>query len=59
MNLALLYPHNDNEFRKSGVKGNFDENLCGKCVLVCELQITMKDFSLIRVRFFAFCFYLK
>ena len=48
MNLALLYPHNDDEFKKSGLKGEFKDNTSGKCVLVCELQITMRDFLLIK-----------
>ena len=54
MNLALKYPRNDDEFKKSGMKGEFNEKFCGKCLLVCELQITMKDFLLIKVRHFVF-----
>ena len=52
VNLELLYPQNDDEFKKSGLKGTFDKKMRGKCLLVTELQITMKDFSDIRVCFF-------
>ena len=54
INLALLYPHDENEFKISGLKGTFNDKMCGKCVLVCELYITMKDFLLIKV---CFCYY--
>ena len=54
MNLALKYPHNDDEFKKSGMEGEFDEKMCGKCLSVCELQFTMKDILSIKVRHFLF-----
>jgi len=48
INLALLYPHNEDEFKASGLMGEFDSLMAGKCLMVCELQITMKDFLLIK-----------
>mmetsp|Transcript_149 Transcript_149/g.187 ORF Transcript_149/g.187 Transcript_149/m.187 type:complete len:702 (+) Transcript_149:221-2326(+) len=48
MNLALLYPHNADEFKKSGLMGEFNTLISGKCMMVCELQITMKDFLMIK-----------
>ena len=56
MNLTLKYPHNYDEFSKSSMRGEFNEKMCGKYLLVFELQITMKDFLLIKVRHFVFLF---
>eukprot|EP00565_Helicotheca_tamesis_P000332 CAMPEP_0185740894 /NCGR_PEP_ID=MMETSP1171-20130828/38665_1 /TAXON_ID=374046 /ORGANISM="Helicotheca tamensis, Strain CCMP826" /LENGTH=914 /DNA_ID=CAMNT_0028412825 /DNA_START=214 /DNA_END=2956 /DNA_ORIENTATION=- len=44
MNLALIYPHDKDEFEVSGLVGDFDSAFAGRCMMVCELQITMKDF---------------
>mmetsp|Transcript_31901 Transcript_31901/g.42416 ORF Transcript_31901/g.42416 Transcript_31901/m.42416 type:complete len:588 (+) Transcript_31901:147-1910(+) len=57
MNLALLYPHNEEEFKDSGLTGEFDSLMAGKCLMVCELQITMKDFLLIKVRLVVFSYF--
>eukprot|EP00957_Ditylum_brightwellii_P132853 10130858-Ditylum_brightwellii.AAC.1 len=48
MNLALLYPHNEDEFKESCLTGKFDSLMAGKCLMICELQITMTDFLLIK-----------
>ena len=34
INLALLYPHNDDEFKKSGLEGKFSPSMSGKCMLI-------------------------
>ena len=59
MNMKLLYPRNEKEYKESGLKGKFDINICGECMLICELQITMKDFLLIKVCFLYIFFKLK
>ena len=51
MNIELLYPHDEDEFEKSCIKGEFNPKMSGKCILVCELQITLRDFLLIKVCF--------
>jgi hypothetical protein len=48
MNLQLLYPSTAEEFVESGMLGEFDGSMAGKCIMVCELQITMKDFLQIK-----------
>lgn len=49
MNLCLLYPSSADEFKMSGLMGNFNPSMVDKCLMVCELQITMKDFLTIKV----------
>ena len=49
MNLLLSYPKSKDEFVTSGLMGDFDPSLADKCMMVCELQITMKDFLTIKV----------
>jgi len=48
MNLLLIYPQTDVEFATSGLMGEFDPSMADKCMMVCELQITMKDFLTIK-----------
>ena len=50
MNLLLSYPKTKDEFETSGLMGEFDPSMAGICMMVCELQITMKDFLTIKVR---------
>ena len=49
MNLLLSYPKTRDEFKMSGLMGEFDPSMADKCMMVCELQITMKDFLTIKV----------
>ena len=49
MNLCLQYPSSADEFKMSGLMGNFNPSMVDKCLMVCELQITMKDFLTIKV----------
>ena len=55
MNLLLLYPSTAEEFAESGMFGEFDESMAGKCLMVCELQITMKDF--LQIKRLQHCYY--
>ena len=55
MNLQLLYPSTAEEFAESGMFGEFDESMAGKCLMVCELQITMKDF--LQIKRLQHCYY--
>ena len=48
MNLLLLYPANEEEFADSGLPGVFNKAMVGKCMMVCELQMTLKDFLQIK-----------
>ena len=48
MNLLLLYPANEEEFADSGLPGVFNKAMVRKCMMVCELQITLMDFLQIK-----------
>ena len=52
----LPYHDNNDEFKKSGMKGQFVDNMCGNCLLVYELQITMNVLLFIKVYHFVFLY---
>lgn len=50
INLLLLYPHDASDFATAPLDllGPFDETLAGKPLVACEVQVTLKDFLIIK-----------
>ena len=49
LNVMLCYPETAEDFNESKMLGAFDPSMAKKCLMVCKVQITLKDFLYIKV----------
>eukprot|EP00592_Proboscia_alata_P029738 CAMPEP_0194446954 /NCGR_PEP_ID=MMETSP0176-20130528/128731_1 /TAXON_ID=216777 /ORGANISM="Proboscia alata, Strain PI-D3" /LENGTH=978 /DNA_ID=CAMNT_0039273741 /DNA_START=121 /DNA_END=3057 /DNA_ORIENTATION=+ len=48
LNVMLRYPLTEVDFGVSKMLGEFDQSMAGNCLMVCEVQLTLKDFVYIK-----------